>query len=106
MSTRQLCVVGNEVHRAALTANAGLCECRERQEVHTFSAVMSGAAQHRLGLIAKRMDVDRLASALVLPEIDVLGSEDQFPHTYSQVALILSAMRLSRSWEEGLWHAS
>ncbi len=102
MSTRQLCVVGNEVHRAALTANAGLCECRERQEVHTFSAVMSGAAQHRLGLIAKRMDVDRLASALVLPEIGVLGSDNQFPQTYSQV----SAMRLSRRWEEGLWHAS
>jgi GH15 family glucan-1,4-alpha-glucosidase len=29
-----------------------------------------------------------------------------FPQTYSQVGLILSAMRLSRSWEEGLWHAS
>jgi GH15 family glucan-1,4-alpha-glucosidase len=29
-----------------------------------------------------------------------------FPQTYSQVGLILSAMRLSVSWEEGLWHAS
>jgi GH15 family glucan-1,4-alpha-glucosidase len=29
-----------------------------------------------------------------------------FPQTYSQVGMILSAMRLSRSWEEGLWHAS
>ena len=29
-----------------------------------------------------------------------------FPQTYSQVGLILSAMRLSRTWEEGLWHAS
>ena len=28
-----------------------------------------------------------------------------FPQTYSQVGLILAAMRLSRSWEEGLWHA-
>ncbi|MBS0517636.1 MAG: glycoside hydrolase family 15 protein [Proteobacteria bacterium] len=28
-----------------------------------------------------------------------------FPQTYSQVGMILSAMRLSRSWEEGLWHA-
>lgn len=28
-----------------------------------------------------------------------------FPQTYSQVGLILSAMRLSRSWEEGLWRA-
>jgi len=29
-----------------------------------------------------------------------------FPQTYSHVGLILSAMRLSQSWEEGLWHAS
>jgi GH15 family glucan-1,4-alpha-glucosidase len=29
-----------------------------------------------------------------------------FPQTYSQVGLILSATRLSRSWEEGLWYAS
>ncbi|HUZ62260.1 MAG TPA: glycoside hydrolase family 15 protein [Acetobacteraceae bacterium] len=29
-----------------------------------------------------------------------------FPQTYSQVGLILSAMRLSRTWEEGLWLAS
>jgi GH15 family glucan-1,4-alpha-glucosidase len=28
-----------------------------------------------------------------------------FPQTYSQVGLILSAMRVSRTWEEGLWHA-
>ncbi|WP_298214126.1 glycoside hydrolase family 15 protein [Acidocella sp.] len=29
-----------------------------------------------------------------------------FPQTYSHVGLILCAMRLSRSWEEGLWRAS
>ena len=29
-----------------------------------------------------------------------------FPQTYSQVGLILCAMRLSRSWEAGLWRAS
>jgi GH15 family glucan-1,4-alpha-glucosidase len=28
-----------------------------------------------------------------------------FPQTYSQVGLILCAMRLSRSWEEGFWRA-
>jgi GH15 family glucan-1,4-alpha-glucosidase len=225
---RQLCVVGNEAHRAALTPDAGLWEYREREEVHTFSASMCWAAEHRLGLIAKRVGVDAEArewlaragvlrqevlqrgttqegwlsgvldrdmldaSALVLPEIGVLGSGDprfhatidavgkrlmkngflmryreaddfgkpsnafllctfwyidalasvgrreealellnnllarrnhvgllsedidpgtgelwgNFPQTYSQVGLILSAMRLSRSWEEGLWHAS
>lgn len=29
-----------------------------------------------------------------------------FPQTYSQVGLILCAMKLSRGWEEGLWRAS
>jgi len=225
---RQLCVVGNAAHRAALTPDAGLWEYREREEVHTFSAAMCWAAQHRLGLIAKRVGIDSEsrqwlaragvlrqevlqrgttregwlsgvldrdmvdASSLVLPEIGLLGSDDprfhatidcvskrlmkngflmryreaddfgtpsnafllctfwyidalasvgrrqealelfnnllarrnhvgllsedidprtgelwgNFPQTYSQVGLILSAMRLSRSWEEGLWHAS
>jgi GH15 family glucan-1,4-alpha-glucosidase len=28
-----------------------------------------------------------------------------FPQTYSQVGLILSARRLSRSWEDGFWRA-
>jgi GH15 family glucan-1,4-alpha-glucosidase len=27
-----------------------------------------------------------------------------FPQAYSLVGLILSAYRLSRSWEQGLWH--
>ncbi|SJZ78650.1 Glucoamylase (glucan-1,4-alpha-glucosidase), GH15 family [Enhydrobacter aerosaccus] len=225
---RQLCVVGNEAHRAALTCDAGLWEYREREEVHTFSAAMCWAAQHRLGMIARRVGVDSEsrewlakagvlrqevlqrattpdgwlsgvldremsdASSLVLPEIGLLRSDDprfhgtldmvakrlmkngfvmryveaddfgkpsnafllctfwyidalasvgrreealelfnnvlgqrnhvgllsedldprtgelwgNFPQTYSQVGLILSAMRLSRSWEEGLWHAS
>ena len=226
---RQLCVVGNEAHKAALTPDAGLWEYREREEVHTFSAAMCWAAQHRLGMIARRVGVDSEsrewlaragvlrqeilqratmadggwlsgvldremadASSLVLPEIGVLRSDDprfhatlemvskrlmkngfvmryieaddfgkpsnafllctfwyidalasvgrrdealelfnnllaqrnhvgllsedldpltgelwgNYPQTYSQVGLILSAMRLSRSWEEGLWHAS
>jgi GH15 family glucan-1,4-alpha-glucosidase len=29
-----------------------------------------------------------------------------FPQTYSMAGLILSAMRLSRSWEDRYWHAS
>jgi hypothetical protein len=106
VSTRQRCVVGNEARRPALTSNAGLWEDREREEVHSFAAAMYETAPHRLGPMAKRVDIDRLASALVHPETGVLGSDDQFPQTYSQVGLILSAMRLSRSWEEGLWHAS
>jgi hypothetical protein len=106
VSTCRLCVVGNEAPRAALTPYAGLWEYREREKVHAFSAAMYGAAQHRLSLIAQPVDVTRLAAALVHPDIGVLGSDDQFPRTYSQVGLILSAMRLSRSREEGLWHAS
>ncbi len=225
---RKLCLVGNEAHKAALTPDAGLWEYREREEVHTFSAAMCWAAQHRLGMIARRVGVDTEArewlaragvlrqevlqratttegwlsgvldremadaSSLVLPEIGLLRSDDprfhatldmvsrklmrngflmryveaddfgkpsnafllctfwyidalvsvgrreealelfnnvlgrrnhvgllsedldpnsgelwgNFPQTYSQVGLILSAMRLSRTWEEGLWHAS
>ena len=225
---RKLCVVGNEAHRVALTSDAGLWEYREREEVHTFSAAMCWAAQHSLGMVARRVGVDSEsrewlaragvlrqevlnrcttsggwlsgvldremidASSLVLPEIGLLASDDprfhatlelvgkrlmkngfvmryleaddfgtpanafllctfwyidaltsigrrqealelfnnvlarrnhvgllsedidphtgelwgNFPQTYSQVGLILSAMRLSRSWEEGLWHAS
>jgi hypothetical protein len=106
MSTRRPRVVGNEAHRAALTSNAGPWEDREREEVHTFAAAIYGTAQHRLDPMARRGDVDRLASALVHPEIGVLDSDDQFPRTCSQVGLILSATCLSRSWEEGLWHAS
>jgi hypothetical protein len=106
VSTRQFCVVGNEARRAAFTSNAGLWEDREREEVHSFAAAMYGTVQHRLSPLAKQVDVARLAAALVHPEIGVLSSEDQIPQTFSQVGLILSAMRLSRSWEEGLWLAS
>ncbi|MEO8606167.1 MAG: glycoside hydrolase family 15 protein, partial [bacterium] len=55
---RQLCVVGNEALRVALTPDAGLWEYRDREEVHTFSAAMCWAAQHRLGMIAKRVSLD------------------------------------------------
>jgi len=45
---------------------------------------------------------------LLSEDIDPRSGElwGNFPQTYSQVGLILSAMRLSRSWEEGLWRAS
>ena len=225
---RQLCQVGNEAQRVALSPDAGIWEYREREQVHTFSAAMCWAALHRLGMIARRVGADAEsrewlaragvlrqeilqrattqegwlsgvldrdmvdASSLVLPAIGLLHSDDprfhatldivgrklmrngflmryieaddfgkptnafllctfwyidalasvgrreealelfnnllarrnhvgllsedidpktgelwgNFPQTYSQVGLILSAMRLSRSWEEGLWHAS
>ena len=54
-------------------------------------------------LLARRNHVGLLSE-----DIDPASGElwGNFPQTYSQVGLILSAMRLSRSWEEGLWHAS
>jgi len=225
---RQLCLVGEEAERVALMPDAGLWEYRKRERVHTFSSAMCWAAQHRLGMIARRIGLEQDsidwfsrakglrqeilrrsttaggwlsgvldaevvdASSLVLPEVGLLPSKDprfiatvdivrerllrggfimryaeaddfgeprnafllctfwyidalaaigrrdealeifnnvlarrnhfgllaedvdpstgelwgNFPQTYSQVGLILCAMRLSRSWEEGLWRAS
>lgn len=225
---RQLCLVGEEAERVALMPDAGLWEYRKRERVHTFSSAMCWAAQHRLGMIARRIGLEQDsidwfsrakglrqeilrrsttaggwlsgvldaevvdASSLVLPEVGLLPSRDprfiatvdivrerllrggfimryaeaddfgeprnafllctfwyidalaaigrrdealeifnnvlarrnhfgllaedvdpstgemwgNFPQTYSQVGLILCAMRLSRSWEEGLWRAS
>ncbi len=225
---RQLCLVGEEAERVALMPDAGLWEYRKRERVHTFSSAMCWAAQHRLGMIARRIGFEQDsvdwfgrakglrqeilrrsttaggwlsgvldaevvdASSLVLPEVGLLSSKDprfiatvdivrerllrggfimryaeaddfgeprnafllctfwyidalaaigrrdealeifnnvlacrnhfgllaedvdpstgelwgNFPQTYSQVGLILCAMRLSRSWEEGLWRAS
>ena len=44
---------------------------------------------------------------LLSEDVDTRTKElwGNFPQTYSQVGVILTAMRLSRSWEEGLWHA-
>jgi hypothetical protein len=86
---RRLCLVGNAAHRAALTTQQGW---------------LSG--------VLDRVRLD--ASALVLPEIGVLDSAgprtgelwSNSPQTYLQVGLILSAICLSRSSEEALWHAS
>jgi len=58
----------------------------------------------------------RFKDALALRNHYGLFSEDidpktgtlwgNFPQTYSMAGLILSAMRLSKSWEERYWHAS
>lgn len=226
---RLLAVVAGRAERDAFSPDAGLWEYRTRARAHVYTAGMSWAAIHRLGLIARqigrraegddwlaRAEILRRetlrraivpgegwisgaldmavadASSLVLPEIGLLPatheaflktidvverrlmrggfllrydeaddfgapdnafllctfwyidalaaagrraearelfenilarrnhvgllSEDidprtgelwgNFPQTYSQVGLILCAMRLSRSWEEGLWRAS
>jgi GH15 family glucan-1,4-alpha-glucosidase len=50
----------------------------------------------------------RNSAGLLSEDIDPLTGElwGNFPQTYSLVGLILSAHRLSQTWEQGLWHAS
>lgn len=50
----------------------------------------------------------RNAAGLFSEDIDPKNNElwGNFPQTYSQVGTILTAHRLSRTWEQGLWHAS
>ena len=45
-----------------------------------------------------------LLSEDIHPETGALWGN--FPQTYSMVGLIHSAMRLSKSWDEGLWRVS
>ncbi|MFB9969775.1 glycoside hydrolase family 15 protein [Pseudoroseomonas cervicalis] len=54
-----------------------------------FGSILS--CRNHLGLLAEDLDPTRNR---------LWGN---FPQTYSHVGLILSAMRLSRSWEHGLW---
>ena len=65
---------------------------RRDEALEIFNNVL--ACRNHFGLLAE--DVD--------PSTGELWGN--FPQTYSQVGLILCAMRLSRSWEEGLWRAS
>jgi GH15 family glucan-1,4-alpha-glucosidase len=65
---------------------------RRKEALELFNNVL-GCRNH-VGLLSEDLD----------PTTGELWGN--FPQTYSQVGLILSAMRLSRSWEEGLWHAS
>jgi len=45
---------------------------------------------------------------LLSEDVDVMTGElwGNFPQAYSMVGLIHSALRLSRSWEEGIWRVS
>ena len=65
---------------------------RREEALELFNNVLS--RRNHVGLLSE--DVDPVTGELW----------GNFPQTYSQVGLILSAMRLSRSWEEGLLHAS
>jgi GH15 family glucan-1,4-alpha-glucosidase len=54
-------------------------------------------------LLARRNHLGLLSEDFDLRTGQLWGN---FPQAYSMVGLILSAMRLSRSWEEALWRAS
>ncbi|HUJ04180.1 MAG TPA: glycoside hydrolase family 15 protein, partial [Rhizomicrobium sp.] len=54
-------------------------------------------------LLSKRNSVGLLSEDLHVQSGELWGN---FPQAYSLVGLILSAYRLSRSWEQGLWHAN
>ncbi|WP_374656384.1 glycoside hydrolase family 15 protein [Dongia sp.] len=54
-------------------------------------------------ILARRNHLGLLSEDLDAREGILWGN---FPQTFSMVGMILSAMHLSRSWEEGLWRAS
>jgi GH15 family glucan-1,4-alpha-glucosidase len=58
-------------------------------------------------VLAARNHVGLMSEDLAMPETgEPPRLWGNFPQTYSQVGLILCAMRLSRTWEAGLWRAS
>ena len=69
---------------------------RREQARELFERIL--AVRNHVGLLA-----EDLAPATADRPARLWGN---FPQTYSQVGLILCAMRLSRSWEDGLWRAS
>ncbi len=82
---------GNEAQRAALTPDAGLWEYREREEVHTFSAAMCWAAQHRLGMIARHIGVED-------------ESQEWLSHAADLREEILKRATTSEGWLSGVLH--
>ncbi|HLF58331.1 MAG TPA: glycoside hydrolase family 15 protein [Alphaproteobacteria bacterium] len=54
-------------------------------------------------VLAKRNDLGLLSEDADLASGELWGN---FPQAFSMVGLILSAMRLSKTWEEALWRAS
>ena len=98
MSTLELGVIGN-CAIASLIGRRGfryidaLASVGRRDEALELFNNVLGRRNH-VGLLSEDID----------PKTGELWGN--FPQTYSQVGLILSAMRLSRTWEEGLWHAS
>ena len=77
-------------------ANALALAGRRQPALDLFERIL--AARNHVGLLS-----EDLAWAAGDKPTRLWGN---FPQTYSQVGLILCAMRLSRTWEDGLWRAS
>jgi GH15 family glucan-1,4-alpha-glucosidase len=68
---------------------------------------VNGRRQQAADMFRRILD-RRNALGLLSEDLDPIDGTlwGNFPQTFSMVGIILAAMRLSRSWEEGLWRAS
>jgi hypothetical protein len=128
MTGLDLAVIGNGTV-ASVIASAGrhVWFCFPRLAADPVFNALPGGAAPEGGLLETRLRDQSEAEQRYLPTTAVLEnapadrnhlgvlSEDSaagagtprgnFLQTYSQVGSIFAAMRLSRSWEEGLWRA-
>ncbi len=71
-------------------------------------ALVAIGQRDKAGKLFRRILANRNHLGLLSEDLDTSTGKlwGNFPQTFSMVGIILSAMRLSRSWEEGLWRAS
>jgi len=71
-------------------------------------ALVAIGQREKAGKIFRRILANRNHLGLLSEDLDTSTGKlwGNIPQTFSMVGIILSAMRLSRSWEEGLWRAS
>ena len=78
--------------------------------VHTVvkPALAEPRGEPRIRALFERLLACRTRLGLLSEDLDPATGElwGNFPQTYSMVGLIHSAMRLSKSWDEGLWRVS
>jgi GH15 family glucan-1,4-alpha-glucosidase len=96
-------------HQVGLTATAAGVDGESREWLAWASDALARVGRRAEALepfnnLLARRDHAGLLSEDIDPQTGELRGN--FPRTFSQVGLVPSATRLSRSWEEGLWHAS
>ncbi|MCC7049337.1 MAG: glycoside hydrolase family 15 protein [Alphaproteobacteria bacterium] len=71
-----------------------------------IDALAAAGKQEKARGLFERVLALRNHVGLLSEDVDPRTGElwGNFPQTYSLVGMIVSAMRLSRSWEDGLWH--